>query len=99
MTAAAITGTINSTVSEYETLNKVDSIIAAQQGDARILTGGLPYIRQFIMKDVNHDAMILIPIALIDNAGSGAETVARQLEKRPHTLYGGDTCQPCSPWD
>ncbi len=65
MTAAAITGTINSTVSEYETLNKVDSVIAAQKGDARILTGGLPYIRQFIMKDVNHDAMILIPIALI----------------------------------
>ena len=65
MTAAAISGTINSTVPEYETLNKVDSIIAAQQGDARILTGGLPYIRQFIMKDVNHDAMILIPIALI----------------------------------
>ena len=50
MTAAAITGTINSTVPEYETLNKVDSVIAAQQGDARILTGGLPYIRQFIRK-------------------------------------------------
>lgn len=65
MTAAAITGTINSTVPEYETLNKVDSVIAAQQGDARILTGGLPYIRQFISKDVNHDAMILIPVALL----------------------------------
>ncbi|MCU0366179.1 MAG: MMPL family transporter [Bacteroidales bacterium] len=65
MTAAAITGTISSAEPEYETLNKVDSVIAAQQGDALILTGGLPYIRQFIIKDVNQDAMILIPIALI----------------------------------
>ena len=65
MTAAAITGTINSTVPEYETLSKVDSVISAQHGDAQILTGGLPYIRQFITGDVNHDAMILIPIALL----------------------------------
>ena len=65
MTAAAITGTINSTVPEYETLTRVDSVINAQQGDAQILTGGLPYIRQFINGDVNHDAMILIPIALL----------------------------------
>jgi len=65
MTSAAITGTVNSNVSEYETLSKVDSIIAASSGDARILTGGLPYIRQFITSDVNHDALILIPLALI----------------------------------
>jgi uncharacterized protein len=65
MTAAAITGTINSTVPEYETLSKVDSVIAVQEGDAQILTGGLPYIRQFITRDVNHDAMILIPVALL----------------------------------
>jgi hypothetical protein len=65
MTAAAITGTITSTVPEYETLTRVDSVIAAQQGEAQILTGGLPYIRQFITGDVNHDAMILIPIALL----------------------------------
>ena len=65
MTAAAITGTVNSNVSEYETLNKVDSVIAASRGDARVLTGGLPYIRQFITSDVNHDALILIPVALV----------------------------------
>jgi hypothetical protein len=65
MTAAAITGTISSTEPEYETLNKIDSVIAAQQGDAMILKGGLPIIRQFIIRDVNNDAMILIPIALI----------------------------------
>lgn len=65
MTSAAITGTINSNVSEYETLSKVDSVIATSRGDARILTGGLPYIRQFITSDVNHDALILIPLALI----------------------------------
>jgi len=65
MTSAAITGTVNSNVSEYETLSKVDSVIANSSGDARILTGGLPYIRQFITSDVNHDALILIPLALI----------------------------------
>jgi len=65
MTAAAITGTVNQAVPEHETLSKVDSVIAATGGDARILTGGLPYIRQFITSDVNHDAMILIPVALI----------------------------------
>ncbi len=65
MSAAAITGTIKSTVPEYETLNKVDSVIAAHQGDAKILTGGLPYIRRFIISDVNRDAMILIPLALL----------------------------------
>lgn len=65
MTAAAITGTVNSNVPEYETLGKVDSVIASSQGDARILRGGLPYIRQFITSDVNHDAMILIPVALL----------------------------------
>ncbi len=65
MTAAAITGTVSSEVPEFETLGMVDSIIAASQGDARILTGGLPYIRKYITSDVNHDAMLLIPLALI----------------------------------
>jgi len=65
MSAAAITGTINPAVSEHETLSRVDSVIAATKGDARVLTGGLPYIRQFITSDVNHDALILIPVALI----------------------------------
>ena len=65
MTAAAITGTVSSEVPEFETLGKVDSIIAASQGDARILTGGLPYIRKYITSDVNHDALLLIPLALI----------------------------------
>ncbi|MDX9728545.1 MAG: MMPL family transporter [Bacteroidales bacterium] len=65
MTSAAITGTINTNVSEYETLSKIDSVIAESRGDAGILTGGLPYIRQFITSDVNHDALVLIPVALI----------------------------------
>jgi hydrophobe/amphiphile efflux-3 (HAE3) family protein len=65
MTAAAITGTINSTVPELVTLSKVDSVIAAHQEGAEIMTGGLPYIRQHIIKDVNHDALILIPLALL----------------------------------
>jgi hydrophobe/amphiphile efflux-3 (HAE3) family protein len=65
MTAAAVTGTINPYVPEHVTLNRVDSIISTQQGNGEIMTGGLPYIRRHIMKDVNHDAIILIPLALI----------------------------------
>jgi hydrophobe/amphiphile efflux-3 (HAE3) family protein len=65
MTAAAITGTVNSTVPELVTLSKVDSVIAAHHDGAEIMTGGLPYIRQHIIKDVNHDALILIPLALL----------------------------------
>ncbi len=66
MTAAAITGTINPVVPEHITLNRVDSIVEAQQnGGAEILTGGLPYIRRYILSDVNHDAIILVPLALI----------------------------------
>lgn len=65
MTAAAITGTVRSDVPELETLSKIDSVIASSRGDARILKGGLPYIRQLITSDVNHDAMILIPLALV----------------------------------
>src|SRR5690606_38852011 len=56
---------IDRNVSEYETLGRVDSVIAASSSDAEILTGGLPYIRQFITSDVNHDALILIPLALL----------------------------------
>ncbi len=65
MTAAAITGTVRSDVPELETLSKIDSVIGSSRGDARILKGGLPYIRQLITSDVNHDAMILIPLALV----------------------------------
>ena len=65
MTAAAITGTVNSSVPEYVTLNKIDSVIAGHQGGAEIMTGGLPYIRKSIVEDVNHDALILVPLALL----------------------------------
>jgi len=65
MTAAAVTGTINPSVPEQTTLSKVDSICRSQENGSEILTGGLPYIRRHIIKDVNHDAIILIPLALI----------------------------------
>ncbi len=65
MTAAAITGTINSNVPEYVTLSKVDSAVAAAHGNAKVMTGGLPYIRKHVINDVNRDAMFLIPLALM----------------------------------
>lgn len=65
MTAAAITGTLNTNVPEHITLSRVDSIISTEKGDAAVMVGGLPYIRRFILEDVSHDAMILIPLALI----------------------------------
>jgi hypothetical protein len=65
MTAAAITATIDNPGNERTTLHKIDSIIAAHPGKARVLKGGLPYIRQHIMKDVRRDAVILVPLALL----------------------------------
>jgi uncharacterized protein len=65
MTTAAITGTINKNIPEYITLSKVDSIIQIHQGKEEILRGGLPYIRRYLMEDVNRDAIFLIPLALL----------------------------------
>jgi hydrophobe/amphiphile efflux-3 (HAE3) family protein len=65
LTTASITATINTSVQESVTLHKIDSIITIHSGQAKVLTGGLPYIRQHIMKDVNKDAIFLIPAALI----------------------------------
>ncbi len=64
-TTAAITGTINPGVPESVTLGKIDSIIESSGGDAATLTGGLPYIRRYIIKDVNRDAVVLVPLALV----------------------------------
>ncbi|NLN31568.1 MAG: MMPL family transporter [Bacteroidales bacterium] len=64
MTSASITATINQAEPEKTTIQKIDSIIASHQSSAEVLTGGLPYIRQHIMKDVKRDALILVPIAL-----------------------------------
>jgi predicted RND superfamily exporter protein len=65
MTSASITATINQAEPEKATIQKIDSIISSHAGKAEVLTGGLPYIRQHIMKDVNRDALILVPIALL----------------------------------
>ncbi|HBE40472.1 MAG TPA: hypothetical protein DDW27_04590 [Bacteroidales bacterium] len=65
ITSASITATINNAEAETVTLHKIDSILSAHPGRAEVLKGGLPYIRQHIMKDVNRDAMILVPFALL----------------------------------
>ena len=64
MTSASITATINSSETENATLHKIDSIISAHPGDVQVLKGGLPYIRQHIIKDVKRDGIILVPVAL-----------------------------------
>jgi predicted RND superfamily exporter protein len=63
--SAAITATINNLKPETETLAEIDSIITVHPGKAKVLTGGLPYIRQRLMKDVRRDGIVLIPAALI----------------------------------
>ncbi len=65
MTTAAITATINPSVSEKETLARIDSAIKAAPGRAAINTGGLPYLRQNLIRDVSRDAAILVPLALL----------------------------------
>jgi hydrophobe/amphiphile efflux-3 (HAE3) family protein len=65
LTTASITATINNSVTEKETLQKIDSVISSNPGNAKIIKGGLPYIRQSLVKDVGRDAIILIPAALL----------------------------------
>ena len=65
LTTASITATINNMVTEKETLQKIDSVISSNPGNAKIVKGGLPYIRQSLVKDVGRDAIILIPVALL----------------------------------
>jgi predicted RND superfamily exporter protein len=64
-TTASITATIKSLKSERVTLGKIDSVISISPGPASVKTGGLPYIRKYIMKDVQHDAIIIVPMALL----------------------------------
>ncbi len=65
LTTASITATINSSVSEKETLQKIDSIINSYPDNTKIIEGGLPYIRQSLIRDVSRDAIRLIPAALL----------------------------------
>jgi hydrophobe/amphiphile efflux-3 (HAE3) family protein len=65
LTTASITATINTNVRESNTLHRIDSMINVHPGKAKIITGGLPYIRQNIMKDVRKDGLLLVPVALL----------------------------------
>jgi uncharacterized protein len=65
LSSAAITATINTRVPEPVTLHRIDSAIRANPGQSEVLTGGLPFIRSFVMKDVRDDGLILVPAALI----------------------------------
>ena len=65
LTTASITATLSSNMPETETLQKIDSVIAANdKGKPAVLKGGLPYIRKSIMTDVAKDAIIVVPAAL-----------------------------------
>jgi len=65
LTTASITATINNSVTEKETLQRIDSIISSNPGNTKIIKGGLPYIRQSLVRDVGRDGIILIPAALL----------------------------------
>lgn len=65
LTTASITATINNSVAEKTTLHEIDSVINSNPGRTKITKGGLPYIRQSILKDVSKDGVILIPVSLI----------------------------------
>jgi hypothetical protein len=52
-------------VPERLNLQKIDSVINTETGNLKILRGGLPYIRKYLLEEVNRDAIILIPAALV----------------------------------
>ena len=64
LTTASITATINNLKTEAETLSKIDSLIAENPRPAAVRTGGLPYIRRYILTDVRSDALFIVPAAL-----------------------------------
>ena len=61
---SAIAATISQETDENIILSEIDSVINANPGSAEVYFGGLPYIRQAIMKDVRRDGFILVPLAL-----------------------------------
>jgi predicted RND superfamily exporter protein len=65
LTTAAITATIGEGERESLTLGSIDSVITANGGKAEVKTGGLPYIRRYLMKDVRGDALFIVPAALL----------------------------------
>ena len=65
MTSASITAFIDNSIPETETLARIDSVLMSCQSTMGIRTGGLPYIRKYIMEDVPKDAFLLVPLALI----------------------------------
>ena len=65
LTAASITAFIDKNIPETETLRKLDSILASYPSKMEIRTGGLPYIRKYIISDVRKDAVKLVPLALL----------------------------------
>ncbi len=65
LTSAAITARLINNGSEKKILTEIDSICNVNSKPATILKGGLPVIRQHILKDVRKDAFILIPSALL----------------------------------
>lgn len=64
-TTASVTATVNGTIEENITTDRIDSIVGSRPGKAEIMKGGLPYIRKSLLRDVRKDAIMLIPAALI----------------------------------
>ena len=62
---SAIAATISQEIDENIILAEIDSVILNNPGSAKVFFGGLPYIRKAIMKDVKHDGLTLVPIALV----------------------------------
>lgn len=64
-TASSVVVYLDRNTPENKTIAAIDSILAAYPGKARVLSGGLPYIRESILKDVRSDVLWLVPTALI----------------------------------
>ncbi|HCC70168.1 MAG TPA: hypothetical protein DEQ09_03325 [Bacteroidales bacterium] len=62
---SAIAATISKEKDENIILAEIDSVLNANPGSAEVYRGGMPYIREAIMKDVKRDGLILVPLALI----------------------------------
>lgn len=62
---AAITITLSENAGETRMLEKIDSVITVSGTGEKVMEGGLPVIRKYIMKDVRKDAVFIVPAALL----------------------------------
>jgi hydrophobe/amphiphile efflux-3 (HAE3) family protein len=60
-----IMGTVKEDVEDKQIISRVEDLLVKYPGDEKVYRGGMPFIRDYIDKDIKRDMLILLPIALV----------------------------------